>query len=179
MLNRFFLFASIALMSCQAPPQGVAHRAVNDLYPYYTIGKWMYSESMIRAALKTAQVDSNFVLSRDVEYIFQYDADTTVSWFLKDTETRISETLLANEAELMLSYQENGMHTKLYAITEDTIITDLVYIKQDGTLFTMYEVVGRLSLPQLFKAGLQNRTALENFVPFNSIVNARIDSSNP
>lgn len=177
-MRNSLLFLLIPLFfACKEPPRGVAHEAVNEVYPYFTMGKWMYSESMIRAALKTAQVDSNFAISRNVEYLFQYEADTTARWFNDDTDSLITASLLENGMDEFASFESAKNTLRVYAITEGETVNDLVLIQQEGNKYNLYEFVGSIELSVLFQQGMQNQEAFENLINLNLFTNARSDST--
>ena len=178
MRNSLLLLSLTLLFACKEPPRGIAHEAVNEVYPFFTMGKWMYSESMIRAALKTAKVDSNFAISRSVEYIFQYEVDTTALWFNDDTDSLITASLLANGMETFAAYESANNTLRVFAIIEGETVKDLVIIQQEGNTYSLYEIVGSIKLSLLLQQGMQNRQAFENLINFNLFTNARSDSTN-
>jgi hypothetical protein len=177
MRNSFLLLLIPLLFACKEPPRGIAHEAVNEVYPYFTMGKWMYSESMIRAALKTAKVDSNSTISRNVEYLFQYEADTTARWFNDDTDSLITSALLENGMDAFASFESAQNSLRVYTITEGESVKDLVIIQQEGSTYNLYEFVGDIKLSVLFQYGMQNREAFENLIDLNLFTDARVDST--
>ncbi len=177
MRNSLLLLLIPLFFACKEPPRGVAHEAVNEVYPYFTMGKWMYSESMIRTALNTAKVDSNFSISRNVEYLFQYEADTAARWFNDDTDSLITAALLENGMDEFASFESAKNTLRVYTITEGESVKDLVLIQQEGNKYNLYEFVGDLKLSELINNGIQNREAFENLIDLNLFTNARSDST--
>jgi len=177
MRNSLLFLPLILLLSCKEPPKGIAHQAVNEVYPYFTMGKWMYSESMIRAALKAGGIDSTFDISRNIEYLFHYEADTSVRWFNDETDSLLTASLSEHGMEPLAAFESAKNKLRVYTIADGETVKDLVIIQQENNKYDVYEFVGDIELSKLVQNGMQNREAFEKLINFNMFTNARSDSA--
>ncbi len=176
-INLIILLAFFA-SSCDNSQYGIAHQALEDIYPYTAYERTMYPESMIRSATTLFELDAASDLTRHIRYALQYEVDTTSKWRYKQgTDSIVQYEIKAQGMETYTSYASKELSLSLYLLTEDEIITDIVLIKQDSSNYQLFELVGEIPIEEVFKAGLENSESLLNLMNTDLLNNGTADTT--
>jgi hypothetical protein len=178
MRNSLFALLLLAVAGCGKSPEGVAHKAVDELYPNMGFSRKIYTESMIRAALGVANLDSGHVLSRNTEYLMQFEVARKDRWYLPTSDSIIMHHLLAANAELMLEFSQKGMQTSVFVIGDEAVVNDLIIFQSDTSALKIYEFVGHMPMDELLKAGMNNYAQFTQALNLDILGNGRRDSTN-
>lgn len=178
MRNSLFILLAFFFVACGKSPQGVAHKAVDEVYPFMGFSRKIYSESMVRAALGVANIDSTAELSRHIEYLMQFEVKRSDRWFNADSDSIIMARLTAANAELFVEYDLPKARTAVYIIGEGDVVNDLIYIQSDTASYTIYEFVGDMPMHLLVKSAMNNYEQISEALNLDILGNGRRDSTN-
>lgn len=166
MQNRFLLLASaiLTLSACQKQHLGVAQQAVDELYPKGTLGKGMYSESMIRAAAKGSKMNDVVELTKHIAHIYTFEK--AINDGAEFNDSLILMRLAESELSEILSFSQNLEHYSLFALAKNNRASDLVLIVKSPTGYKLYEAIGDIPLDLVLKMALSNREQLLGNINF-------------
>ncbi len=179
MKNSLFVLAALFLFSCDSDPRGVAHRSISDTYAELSFGKKIYSESLLRAITRVAEMDSSYFISSNTEYILDWSIDTNARWYIDGSDSIIRHDILEAGMEEYANYASNKARYSVFvSANEADMITDLVVLQTDTAKLHVYEFVGEMPLDKLFKFGLTNFEDFSQTLNFNLLPNATSDTTN-
>ena len=178
-LRLALLFFSVAILaSCSKAPVGVGKNAVNSIYRNYSFLKTMYTESMIRAATKVADLDSSYALSRNTDYILQFEVKRNTRYYVPKTDSIIQHHLKESGLETFFLMEQPSSTMQVWGRQSDGIIDNVVFIESDTSSYKLYEFVGNMPINTLFNQGVSNFDKLKKTLNLDLFNNAGNDSTN-
>jgi hypothetical protein len=178
MKNSFLLCSVLLIFACDRDPRGIAHKSIEDTYQNLSFGKTVYSESLLRAVSRVSEIDSNYFISSNTEYVLDWSIDTAARWYIENSDSLVKHDLHKAGMEEYASYRSADATYSLYVLTGDEdIIYDLVIMQLDTAELHIYEFVGEMPVENLMKFGLGNYEEFNRVLNFNLLPNAASDST--
>lgn len=154
-MKRIILIAALMLTTLA----GFAQEGVKDIYAKYSKIKGAtsvyISPSMFNLIgniatdemLMDDDIKEILPLVRNMEGLYLIDCEDT------DTSAKMFEDALkyvkSSKMELMMEVNDDGDHIKLYTCSDKDVVRDLLFLVEDGTEFTMINILGEISQKEL------------------------------
>ncbi len=173
-----FILMAFALISCEKSPIGPGKSVIDKHYFKYSFLTNMYTSSMIRAATDVAKIDTLFTISRNTEYLLQFEVEKDYRGFKPETDSLVTLEWQKYGLEPLMEYEQEKSSLKAFVKSDEGTITNLLITKEDSLKYSLYEFVGTLPMETIFKEGVSNYESILNFMNLNEFTNAGINTSN-
>jgi len=173
LLSCFFLLAS-----CSKSPLGAGTEALNKTYKQIGFQRTVYSQSMIRAAANVAKLDSNHLLTQNIEYVMQFKLKKDARYYNAKADSTILWSLADDGLEAMATYEEPKSKMYLFLKNDAEIVQNVVFIRSDTANYELMEFVGEMPMKIFITEGWNNIENFQNILNLNVLPDVARDFKN-
>jgi len=166
------------LASCSHSPLGAGTKALDKTYKEISFQRTVYSQSMIRAAANVAKLDSNHLLTQNLEYIMQFKMKKDMRFYDPKADSTILWSLKTDGLEELASYEEPKSAMYLFLKNDNDIVQNVVFIRSDTANYELMEFVGEMPMKIFITEGWNNIENFQNILNLNLLPDVARDIKN-